>query len=53
VPPIDENAKGNAYLQGAFDVGEGNYHVELLMRNRSERRDLENSEGASNFAQTT
>src|SRR5690349_8810107 len=26
VPPIEENAKGNAYLQGAFDVGEGSYH---------------------------
>jgi hypothetical protein len=37
VPPIEENAKGNAYLQGMFDVGEGNYHVDFLMRDRSER----------------
>ena len=37
VPPIEENAKGNAYLRGAFDVGEGNYHVDFLMRDRSER----------------
>jgi hypothetical protein len=37
VPPIEENAKGNAYLQGVFDVGEGNYHVDFLMRDRSER----------------
>src|SRR5579859_1598998 len=37
VPLIEENAKGNAYLQGAFDVGEGNYHVDFLMRDRSER----------------
>jgi hypothetical protein len=37
VPPIGENAKGNAYLQGAFDVGAGNYHVDFLIRDRSER----------------
>jgi hypothetical protein len=37
VPPIEESAKGNAYLQGAFDVGEGKYHIDFLMRDRSER----------------
>jgi hypothetical protein len=37
VPAIEEDAKGNAYLQGAFDVGEGEYHVDFLMRDRSER----------------
>jgi hypothetical protein len=37
VPSIEENAKGDAYLQGAFDVGEGKYHVDWLMRDRSER----------------
>jgi hypothetical protein len=37
VPAIEEDAKGNAYLQGAFDIGEGNYHVDFLMRDRSER----------------
>src|ERR1700722_18464671 len=37
VPPIDEDAKGDAYLQGAFDVGEGSYHVDWLMRDRYER----------------
>jgi hypothetical protein len=37
VPAIEEDAKGNAYLQGAFDMGEGNYHVDFLMRDRSER----------------
>lgn len=37
VPAIEEDAKGNAYLQGAFDVGEGNYHVDFLMRDRAER----------------
>lgn len=37
VPKIDEEAKGDAFLQGAFDVGEGNYHVDWLMRDRSER----------------
>ncbi len=37
VPPIDEGAKGDAYLQGGFDLGEGQYHVDWLMRDRSER----------------
>ncbi len=37
VPAIEESAKGNAYLQGGFDLGEGNYHVDFLMRDRSER----------------
>jgi hypothetical protein len=37
VPAIEEDAKGDAYLQGTFDVGEGNYHVDWLMRDRSER----------------
>ena len=37
VPAIEENPKGDAYLQGAFDAGEGNYHIEWLMRDRSER----------------
>lgn len=37
VPPIDDDAKGDAYLQGSFDVGEGRYHVDWLMRDRAER----------------
>lgn len=37
VPAIEEDAKGDAYLQGSFDVGEGNYHVDWLMRDRTER----------------
>jgi hypothetical protein len=37
VPAIEEGAKGNAYLQGAFDLGQGSYHVDFLMRDRSER----------------
>ena len=37
VPAIEEDAKGNAYLQGGFDLGEGNYHVDFLMRDRAER----------------
>src|SRR5215472_2685535 len=36
VPSIEEDAKGEASLQGAFDVGEGKYHVDWLMRDRSE-----------------
>jgi hypothetical protein len=37
VPEIEEDAKGDADLQGAFSVGEGKYHVSWLMRDRSER----------------
>ncbi len=37
VPSIDEDARGDAYLQGSFDLGEGKYHVDWLMRDRSER----------------
>ncbi len=37
VPAIDEDEKGPAYLQGEFNVGEGKYHVDWLMRDRSER----------------
>ena len=37
VPLLEQDAKGDAYLQGAFDVGEGDYHVDWLMRDRAER----------------
>ncbi|MBI4876713.1 MAG: acetyltransferase [Acidobacteria bacterium] len=37
VPSIEEDARGDAFLQGSFDLGEGNYHVDWLMRDRSER----------------
>jgi len=37
VPEIEENAHGDAYLQGSFNVGEGKYHVDWLMRDRTER----------------
>jgi hypothetical protein len=37
VPAIEDSARGDAFLQGAFDVGEGSYHVDWLMRDRSER----------------
>jgi hypothetical protein len=37
VPFIEANARGSAVLSGAFDVGEGAYHVDWLMRNRTER----------------
>src|SRR5712691_9639324 len=37
VPRIDDDAKGDATLDGAFDLGEGNYHVDWLLRDRSER----------------
>jgi hypothetical protein len=37
VPLIEEDAKGDATLSGMIDLGEGNYHVDWLMRDRSER----------------
>lgn len=37
VPNIDEDAKGEAYLEGQFDLGEGKYHVDWLVRDRHER----------------
>jgi hypothetical protein len=37
VPNIDADARGEAYLQGGFDVGEGSYHVAWMMRDRMER----------------
>lgn len=37
VPQIEEDTKGEAYLQGGFDIGEGKYTVDWLMRDRSER----------------
>jgi hypothetical protein len=37
VPFIAEDAHGSAALSGAFDVGEGAYHVDWLMRDRAER----------------
>jgi len=36
VPEIDADARGDAYLQGTFLVGEGKYHVDWLMRDRAE-----------------
>ncbi len=37
VPEIEDNAKGEAVLDGAVDLGEGKYHVDWLMRDRQER----------------
>ncbi len=37
VPEIDADAKGDTYLQGGFDVGEGDYHIDWMMRDRMER----------------
>src|SRR5256885_13095281 len=31
-----EDSKGDAYLRGNFDLGEGKYHVDWLMRDRNE-----------------
>ncbi len=37
VPEIAEDARGDAYLDGGFDVGEGDYHVDWMMRDKQER----------------
>ncbi len=37
VPLMEDDAKGDAILSGALDLGEGNYHVDWLMRDRAER----------------
>ena len=37
VPSIPDDAGGDALLQGSLDLGEGNYHVDWLMRDRSQR----------------
>ncbi|HLI76966.1 MAG TPA: hypothetical protein VKV02_08465, partial [Acidobacteriaceae bacterium] len=37
VPPLDDDAKGDAILQGVVDLGEGKYHLRWLMRDRQER----------------
>ena len=37
VPPVEEDSKGETYLEGTFDVGEGSYHVDWMMRDRLER----------------
>ena len=37
VPSIEEEAKGDALMQGGFDLGEGKYYIDLLVRDRSER----------------
>lgn len=37
VPEIEEEARGDVYLQGGFDIGEGSYTVDWLMRDRAER----------------
>lgn len=37
IPTVDEEAKGDAALQGTIDIGPGKYHVDWLMRDRMER----------------
>lgn len=36
-PSIEEDSRGEVFLSGIFDVGEGKYHVDWLMRDRAER----------------
>ena len=37
VPKLPDDAKGDAVLSGLVDLGEGKYHIDLLMKDRSER----------------
>ena len=37
VPKIDEDAGGDAILEGVIDLGEGKYHVDWLIRDRTEK----------------
>ncbi|MBM3746212.1 MAG: acetyltransferase [Acidobacteria bacterium] len=37
VPAIEAEARGDAYLHGSFDLGEGRYRIDWLMRDRAER----------------
>jgi len=37
VPSIEQDAQGDVLLPGSFDLGEGKYQVDWLMRDRSER----------------
>lgn len=37
VPPIEEDARGQVHLEGSFDLGEGRYRVDWLMRDQMER----------------
>lgn len=37
VPPIEADARGETYLEGVYDLGEGTYHVDWLMRDAVER----------------
>lgn len=37
VPSIADDEKGPAFLQGEFETGEGKYHIDWLMRDRTER----------------
>src|SRR3984957_10071592 len=50
VPPIEEDAKGDAYLQGAFDIGGGSYHIDRLMRDRIERVCSSNWDAEANLS---
>lgn len=50
VPKIDSDAHGDAYLQGGFDVGEGSYRVDWLIRDRMERICSSNWESAATLS---
>ena len=37
VPKIEDDAKGDVMLSGQFNIGEGKYHTDWLLRDRQER----------------
>ena len=47
VPKIDADARGDAYLQGGFDLGEGEFQVDWMIRDRMERVCASNWESAA------
>jgi hypothetical protein len=49
VPAIDPDAGGSANLTGTFDLGEGKYHIDWLMRDRAERVCSYNWEAEANL----
>ena len=51
VPEIEDDARGEATLEGEFDVGEGDYHISWMMRDRQERICSNNWDASAMLAQ--
>ena len=53
VPDIDADAKGDAFLSEGSDLGEGDYHVDWMMRDRLERVCSSNWDVSASFRPRT